>query len=187
MVGAPDLTHTALAQSLDQPVAPEFACGGHVLSESVHDSSAGIRKADRDRRVHSGLEVRVSIRGDSSREIEQRESQRRHRAGGDGRCQHAARRAGHDQREQNDDGRNPGQIGQHLVKDVVLPERDYRDDEADRNLVYQANRVEAGRGHMTAACDPPQPGRCHDGRQIDQLKRACLEEAPLERITEEQC
>ena len=137
--------------------------------------------------MHRRLKVGVRVRRHFSSEIEQEEGERRHPSGGDGCGEHPARRARHDQRKQNDHGRDPGEVGQHLVDDVVLPERNRGDDEANRNLVGQPQRVEPGCRHAATARDPPEPGGCQHGRQVDHLKRACLKEIVRRRITGEDC
>ena len=123
------------------------------------------------RGVHRRPDVHVRIGCHLAGEIEQKERQRRHRASGDRRGEHPARRARQDQREQDDHRGNPGEVRQDPVDDVVLPERHHRDHEADRDLVCQAKRVQAGRGDVGAACDPPQPGGRPTAATLTSLER----------------
>ena len=71
------------------------------------------------------------------------------------------------------------------MENVVLPERDRRDDEADDDLVDKAQCVEARRGHATAVGHPPETGGSRNGHDIDDLKRPCAKKTPRRRVANE--
>ena len=118
----PHLAHAALPQLLLQPVAPQLARRGHLPAEPVDDPRTHVREPDREQGAERRIEVRPAIHRDLAGQIEHQQRQRSHRPRGERCHQHPARRAGQDEREQDDHHRHPGQAGDDALLQVGLPE-----------------------------------------------------------------
>ena len=134
-----------------QLVAAHAAGLGDVEAEAVDGPRAEVGDEHCQGGAEDGREVVAGPDGQAAEGAEQREDQRLGRRGEDGGDQGLPRRAGQDHREEDDEGRHPGQEGQRtdgLVGGEVSADRDQR---AEQDLEAKAELDEPWRADAAHA------------------------------------
>lgn len=182
----PHLAHSPAPEKRFEPVAPELPGRRHLAAEPVDHPRAEVREHHRERRVHGGPDVIGGNRLDPPGPLERQERQGDGRPRGQGSGEHPPGRTRQHQREQNHDRRHPGEIRNHPELEVVLPERDGRDDRADHDLVQEPHREERRRTRAALSRRPPEEGGRAHRRKVHPLERGRVAPAGRSRRALEQ-